>query len=114
MPIGDVSFGRVIAVTGKPRDVNRMNKRLKSYVNDGRILAYNVTEQYKYQLSTSGSISAAVARGEDAYVYVTKDDVKKVKDKQNGWNSIHGILSNMSRYINLNETRINKALDEIV
>ena len=53
MPVGNVSFGRVIAVTGKGRDVQRVNKRLKSYVNDGKILAYNVTDQYKHQLSTT-------------------------------------------------------------
>ena len=114
MPVGNVSFGRVIAVTGKGRDVQRVNKRLKSYVNDGKILAYNVTDQYKHQLSTTGAISAAVGRGEEAYVYVTRDDVKKIKEKQNGWTSIHGILSNMSHYINLNETRVSKALNEIV
>lgn len=114
MPVNGVSFGRVVALTGKSRDVNRMNKRLKSYVNDGEILSYNVTEQYRHQLSTTGAISAAVARGEEAYVYVTRDDVKKVKDKQNGWDSLHGILSHMSRYINLNETRVSKAFDQII
>ena len=114
MPVGNVSFGRVIALTGKPRAVERMNKRLKPMVNSGKILSYNVTDKYKNQLSTTGSISAAVGRGEEAYVYVTGNDVIKVKNKQKGWDSLLNILCNMSQYINLNETRVSKAVDMIV
>ena len=114
MPVDNVSFGRVVAVTGKPRDIGRVNKRLKPYIKDEKILSYNVTEQYKYQPSTAGSISAAVSRGEEAYVYVTRADVKKVKEKQKGWDTIYNILSNMSDYVNLNQTRTNKALNVII
>lgn len=114
MPVGNVSFGRVIALTGKPQAVDRMNRRLKPLVNSGKVLSYNVTDKYKNQLSTTGSISAAVGRGEEAYVYVTGYDVHKVKEKQKGWDSLYNILGNMSQYINLNETRVNKAFDMIV
>ena len=114
MPVGDVSFGRVVALTGKPRAVKRMNRRLKPLVNSGKILSYNVTNEYKHQLPSNRSLSAAVRRGEDAYVYVTGQDVQKVKSKEKGWASLFDILCNMSQYINLNETRINKAFDMIV
>ena len=114
MPVGEVSFGRVVALTGKPRDVERMNRRLKPLVNSGKILSYNVTNEYKHQSSSNGSISAAVSRGEDAFVYVTGQDVQKVKNKQKGWDSLYNILCNMSQYINLNETRVSKAFNKIV
>ena len=112
MPIGNVSFGRVVALTGKTRDISKVNKRIKSHVTNGSILSYNVTDRYKNQ--STGALSAAVARGEEAYVFVTRGDVKKVKENQKGWNSINNILSNISQYIDLNETRVSKAINEIV
>ena len=114
MPVGNVSFGSVIALTGKPRDVKRMNNRLNPLVNSGKILSYNITNEYRHQSASNGSISAAVSRGEEAFVYVTGKDVEKVRTKQKGWASLFDVLSNMSQYINLNKTRVSKAFDMIV
>jgi phosphopantetheine adenylyltransferase len=74
---------------------------------------YDVTHKYQFS-SSSGALGKAVHNGERAIIYVTGNDVLRVKSKEKGWESIDSILYHMSDYINLNKESIGKAINRIV
>ena len=93
MAIGNVSFGRVVAVTGPYK-----------------VLVYDVTDKYRYA-STGGVLANSANRGDCSIVYVTGKDVKKVQNKETGWDTLDAILGHMSQHIDLYKENTNRAVD---
>lgn len=110
MTIGNVSFGRVIAVTGTYKKAGKLQNRMKQQIKQDKVLVYDVTNKYRYA-STGGVLANSASRGDCSLVYVTGKDVKKIKDKEIGWDTLDGILSHMSQHIDLNKESTNRAVD---
>ncbi|MBQ8886804.1 MAG: hypothetical protein IJY61_03795 [Candidatus Gastranaerophilales bacterium] len=110
MTIGNVSFGRVVAVTGSYKKAGKLQNRMKQQLKQEKVIAYDVTDKYRYA-STGGVLANSANKGECSLVYVTGKDVKKVKNKEAGWDTLDGILSHMSQHIDLNKESTNRAVD---
>ena len=76
MTIGNVSFGRVVAVTGSYKKAGKLQNRMKQQLKQEKVIAYDVTDKYRYA-STGGVLANSANKGECSLVYVTGKDVKK-------------------------------------
>lgn len=113
MGIGKVNFGKVIAVSGKPRMMDKLNNSLVPYVNARKIMIKDVTSIYKDSF-TDGLLGQAAQRGEKVSIYVTEEDVSKVRKKEKNWNTLDGILSNLQAYYNLATMSTRDVLDKLI
>lgn len=111
MAIGNVSFGSVIAVAGKPNKINKINKKLHAYDNNNLIMK-DVTNYYK-NASSQGVLAQYAQKGDKIEIYVTGNDVEKVKNKENNWKTIEGILSNLTSYFNTDKMNVSEAISKI-
>ncbi len=110
MSISNVSFGSVIAVSGKSNKINKINKKLHSL--DNSIVMKDVTNYYK-TASSQGVLAQSAQKGDRIEVYVTGDDIEKVKNEENNWKSVEGILSNLNSYFNVDKMNIGEAISKI-
>ena len=113
MKSADVSFKRVVAVTGKPKKLQKINKKLFHHAQNGQVMIKDVTYLYK-NAPSNGELAQAAQRGEMVDVYITGDDIAKIKAKQQGWKSINDILSNVQEYFSINPLLLNEAVDKIL
>ena len=97
MPINNVSFGRVIALSGDQRKIKKINSKLAPQLNSGDVIVKDVTNHYR-NAKSSGVLASAVKRGDRVEIYITGDDIKKVKQQHNEWDTIDGILSHLNLY----------------
>ncbi|MCD7740315.1 MAG: hypothetical protein LUH11_03095 [Candidatus Gastranaerophilales bacterium] len=107
----NISFGSVIAVSGKPQKVNKVSSKLYTQVRLGDIIMKDVTSVYK-NASSSGMLAQSAQNGDKVEIYITGNDVDKVKNKALNWDTLGGILSNLSTYFNLQEKE--NTVDKVV
>lgn len=112
MPINNVSFGNVVAVSGKSNKINRLNTRLRDNAAQGKVIMKDVTAQY-INASPNGLIAEAAQKGDRIEIYITGDDVKKVKTRNSEFSTIDGILSHMSSYFSINKLSVGEAVSKI-
>lgn len=112
LSIQPVSFGQVVAISGKPKKIDAINHKLRSSAKKDSVIIKDVTKHYK-NAASSGVIAKSVQNGQQVSIYITGDDITKVKERDKGWCSIDGILSNLSSYYNLEDISISKALKNI-
>lgn len=113
MSIGKISFGSVIAVSGKKKKVNKVNQKLTDKIQSGEIMIKDVTRAY-INLPSWGAMAQAAQRGEKVEIYITGDDVQKVKRREQNWDTINGILSNLTSYHNVNENPVKDIVNNII
>lgn len=111
MKVSNVSFGKVIAVSGKESKIKKLNDRLSYRKQNGLVAMRDVTKYYQYAPST-GSLAQAAQRGNKIEIYITGDDVKKI-NRDPDWKTMDGILSHLSAYIDLAKTSIGEAIEKI-
>jgi len=112
VPINNVSFGSVIAVSGKSNKINKVNKRLKSEADKGNVLMKDVTEKY-VNSSASMVIAEAAQNGDRVEIYITGDDAKKVRAKHPEYDTIDGILSHMGAYFKIDKLSVGEIISRI-
>ncbi len=112
MQVSNVSFGSVIAVSGKPKKVNKVSSKLYTQSKLGDVIMKDVTSVYQ-NASSSGMLAQSAQNGDKIEIYITGKDVDKVKNKTADWDTIGGILSNLSVYFNLNETSVDDVVEKI-
>lgn len=112
MSINKVSFGKVIAAFGKPKKIERLNSLLASSAKADKVMIKDVTSSYKYSF-TDGLMGQAAQRGEKVSLYITGEDIKKVKNKEKNWNTMDGILSNLQGYCDLATMSVREAVEKI-
>ena len=113
MSIGKISFGSVIAISGKEKRVRRVNQRLRPQTQSGKVMLKDVTRKYM-NAAYWGVMAQAAQRGDKVEIYITGTDVQKVKKRDPNWDSIDGILSNLTDYHNVNETPVQDVVDDII
>ncbi len=112
MKVSNVSFGKVIAVSGKESKMKRVKEKLASKALPGTVIVRDVTEKYRYAPLT-GSLAMAAQKGDRVEIFVTGDDVKKF-NKVEGWKTMDDVLSNLSAYYELAKMSISEAVDSIL
>ena len=82
----------------------------------GEILQENVTNRYLYAPS-DGLMASSVQKGQSVKIYITGNDVKKVRAHQDGWKSLDDILSQLNGFIRVDtmapEAAVNKIINSI-
>lgn len=112
MKTSSISFGKVIAVSGKNSKVKRINDRLESRKKNGLVVMRDVTNHYR--TAPSGySLADAARKGDRIEIYITGDDIKKM-NKDNSWKTIDGVLSHISSYCDLAQVTVNEAIEKII
>lgn len=113
MRTANVSFGKVTAVSGRVSKVNKLNSRLEQKLKNGRVIMRDVTHIYK-NAPAGYAIADAAANGHKVEVYITGEDVKKIKNKEPGWNTLESVLSQITSYFSLSGVSINEAVQKIM
>ncbi len=111
MKISNVSFGNVVAVSGKVRKINGINSKLRSKKINGDVLIQDITS--KYMNSSAGKFSDEAKKGNCVYIYITGDDISKVKNHDTDYGNVEAIISKMKDYFNLNNTSVQEAIKRI-
>lgn len=112
MSVGNVSFGSVVAVSGKHGKINKVNNKLYTQSRLGNVIMKDVTDHYKHA-SSYGLLAQSAQKGDKVEIYITGSDVSKVKDKQKGWDTLDGILSNLSSYFSIDKLSVNEVIERI-
>lgn len=112
MAVNGVSFGSVVAVSGKKNKINKVNSRLQYQAKSGNVIMKDVTEHYRHAPSC-GLLAQSVQKGDKLEIYITGKDVDKVKSRQSGWDTLDGILSNLSSYIQIDRMPTNEVVEQI-
>lgn len=113
MQVQNVSFGKVFAVTGTKEQTNLLKYKMIQPIKKGNVMLFDVTQNFVSSHS-EGVLGTAVRNGDTAIVYVTGNDVKKVKNLENGWQNLDGVLSHISEHINLKKVNVGKAVNMLV
>lgn len=112
MQVSPVSFGKVIAVSGKPRKINSFNNSIYRQILTGKILVQDVTEHY-INAPSEGVMAHSAQSGNIIEVLITDKDVRRVRNKVLGWETTDKILSNLSGYFNLNKVSKGTVLSKL-
>ena len=112
MKTSNISFGRVVALSGKDSKMKRVKEKLLSKSQPGTVIVRDVTDNYRYAPLT-GSLAIAAQKGDRIDVYITGDDAKKF-NKVEGWKTMDDVLSNLSAYYELAKMSISEAVDAIL
>ena len=75
MSVNGVSFGSVVAVSGKHSKINKINNRLRPQAKMGNVIMKDVTEHYRHAPS-SGLLAQSVQRGDKLEIYITGKSIK--------------------------------------
>ena len=113
MKANNVSFGRVVAVSGKPKQIKRLNGRLAADAARGRVLMKDVTKNY-INASSSGLMARAAQKGDTIEIYITGEDISKVKNREKNWTTIDGILANLEAYYRIGKMSISEIVENIL
>ena len=97
---------------GKPKKMERLNSLLSSAAKADKVMIKDVTNIYRNSF-TDGLMGQAAQRGEKVSLYITGEDIQKVKNKEKNWNTMNGILSNLQGYCNLATMSVRDAVEEI-
>ncbi len=112
MSVNGVSFGSVVAVSGKHSKINKINNRLRPQAKMGNVIMKDVTDHYRHA-SSSGLMAQSAQQGNKVEIYITGKDVEKVKTRQSGWDTLDGILSNLSFYLHVDKMSVSAVVDKI-
>lgn len=109
--ISNVSFGKVIAVSGDMETTKRFTDEISK--TEGDYLILSATEIYKRNGEEKGLCSKAVQTGSEVTFVITGDeDVKKASMMLPGWGSVNGISKHLSKFFDLKN--YDKALKGVI
>ena len=112
MKAASVSFGKVIAVSGKDAKIKKMNSKLANVIDSKHVIVRDYTSFYQ-NAPSAGSLAQAAQRGDKIEIYVTGGDVKKM-GKFPDWKTPEGVLSHLSSCYDLAKTSINEVVEKII
>lgn len=115
METKNVSFGKVIAVSGKRSNVSLFNdlmKRHKDYSYD-KIMQKDVTSHYM-NASKTGLMAESAQNGDSVEICITGIDLQNVKQKKVGWDTLDGILANLTGLFRLDKLQPEIAVQKII
>lgn len=112
MKASSVSFGKVIALSGKESKIKKVNSKLAGVIDSKQIIVRDYTSFYQ-NAPSSGSLAQAAQKGDKIEIYVTGGDVKKM-GKFPDWKTPEGVLSHLSCCYDLAMISIGEAVEKII
>lgn len=103
MKVSPVSFGQVIAVTGKPKKIEQLRRETSYMANVARV---DYTEYYAKSYST-GLLGDAVRNKELIDFYITGKDYDSFTKKERGWETMAEVSCQLDKYYNLGREGVN-------
>ena len=103
MSVSSVSFGKVIAVSGKSKKVRYLRNEMSKTPN---VSVLDATDHYMSTI-TGGLLHKAAKRYDMIDIYITGEDYKSLKNQEEGWRDLNDILSHIDKYFNLRTTSTN-------
>lgn len=113
MQVSKVSFGKVIAASGKEKKMKKITQKLDAKMKSREIIVRDVTGIYKNTLS-GGEMAKAAQRGDVIDLFVSGKDAEKMRKKEPGWSSINEVLSHLEDYININDMSIGDVISRVL
>ena len=112
MKTSAVSFGRVVAVSGKDTKMKKIDEKLQSKKNNGSLVIRDVTQYYKYA-PLDGVLSKAAQKGDRIEIYITGNDIQKLGNEPE-WKTLDGILTHVSSYYDAAKFSIRETMEKII
>lgn len=103
MSVSSVSFGKVIAVSGKRKKTQYLRYEMAKMPN---VTVLDATHYYMTS-ATDGLLHKAAKRYDAVDIYVTGEDNKSLINKEEGWQDLSDVLSHIDKYFNLRTTSTN-------
>lgn len=110
MQLYNVSFGKVTTVSGSPRKIKSIDKKLS---NTGKVMIKDVTDYYQSAMP-SGEMAQAARNGNKVKLYITGDERKSIENSEIGWRSINDILGHLQAYIDANKESISEVVNNVL
>lgn len=103
MSVSSVSFGKVIAVSGKSKKIKYLRNEMSKTPN---VTVLDATTHYM-STPTNGLLQKAAKHYDMIDIYVTGKDNKSLKNKEPGWETLSDVLGHIDKYFNLRTTSTN-------
>lgn len=110
MQVCNVSFGKVITVSGAPKKIKNIDRKL---ANTGQVMIKDVTDYYQSAMP-SGEMAQAARNGNKVKLYITGKERKAVESSMQGWRSINDILGHLDKYIDANKLSISETVESVL
>lgn len=110
MQFNNVSFGRVVTVSGTPKKIKNIDKKLAA---TGQVMMKDVTDYYQSAMP-NGEMAQAARKGDKVKLYITGSERKSIENSEPGWKSINDILSHMSKYYDANKLSISQIVENVL
>ena len=115
MEVGNVSFGGVVAVSGGQRNMKKFSEALTKNIEyrKGDVMQRDVTSHYKYA-ARNGLMARAAQSGQSVNIYITGEDAQFVRERKDGWDTLDGILMQLTKFINVDRINPETAVQTVV
>lgn len=110
MQLSNVSFGRVVTVSGNPKKIKNIDKKLAA---TGQVMMKDVTDYYQSAMP-SGEMAQAARKGDKVKLYITGQERKSVENSEPGWRSINDILGHIQKYYDANKLSISEVVSNVL
>lgn len=110
MQLNNVSFGQVVTVSGNPKKIKNIDKKLAA---TGQVMMKDVTDYYQSAMP-NGEMAQAARKGDKVKLYITGRERKAVENSEPGWKSITDILSHIQRYYDANKLSLSQVMGYIL
>ncbi len=107
-----VSFGKVIAVSGNSRKMQRLRTAV-SRQREVQVLQKDITDKYM-NTPRNGALSEAAGSGNAVCLFLTGDDIGKYIRSDKGWSNLDEILSHMSEYYDITKKSVKDVKNKIL
>ena len=108
MQVSKVSFGSLVAVSGKAKKMKNIDKMLSSSA-----MIKDVTSTFQISFP-SGTLAQAARRGYKVKLYITGNERKFIENKKKGWKTLSNLLENIEDYFDANKTSISQISEAIL
>ena len=103
MKVSPVSFGQVIAVSGKSKKIQHLRYEMANVNNVARV---DATDYYKNSYST-GLLGDAIRNNQLIDLYITGEDYKSFVEKKPNWETIGDVACQLDKYYDLKKISTN-------
>lgn len=110
MQVSNVSFGQVVTVSGTPKKIKNIDKKIAA---SGQVMIKDVTDYYQRAMPT-GEMAQAARNGNKIKLYITGDERKAVENAQPGWRSLNDILEHIQKYYDANKLSISQVVTSVI
>ena len=108
MQVSKVSFGTLVAVSGTPKKMKNIDKKISAAA-----MIKDVTSTFQNSFPT-GMLAQAAQSGNKVKLYITGEERNLIENKKPGWQTPNNLLENIQDYIDANKISISEVVNYIL